>query len=336
MTRDRKALLDRFEPLKRQFTGSETNVLTLRSNIDVRPGVANYRNGLLTITPSVRPWASRGQWELIRGRETMKVIFEESVKGTIKLIARQIEGATAMRETVTVGAPVSYSVSVDKNKTFIFWLTRVPSQKIFLSGGLSQSEYLFRRVQDWARNDPAGIEVKRPEEWYVPSLSCLGRLARSYEKNQLDSRCERLGPPGHGTRGQSSPPGRRVSPALRHRRERDVQPVAPPGRAQVTYSHRQGPWQEDGRWSNYLAGTPGGPYPPGQARRGHATGQMRVPAPASRRWQRHRKDHFLRDGPERPAVGALKATRYVLTERTMSSCARGSPSTNAVTNRGQQ
>ena len=35
-----------------------------------------------------------------------------------------------------------------------------------MSGGLSQSDYLFRRVEDWARCDAGEIEVKRPSEWY--------------------------------------------------------------------------------------------------------------------------------------------------------------------------
>jgi len=36
-----------------------------------------------------------------------------------------------------------------------------------MSGGLSQSEYLFRRVQEWARHDAAEIEMKRPGECWT-------------------------------------------------------------------------------------------------------------------------------------------------------------------------
>lgn len=89
----------------------------------------------------------------------MKGFFDESLNGTLRLIAKQVEGATVKGEVVTVG-----------HSGVITWritLTTLSLQKVFMSGGLSQSEYLFRMVQEWARNNPNEMEVTRPEEWYV-------------------------------------------------------------------------------------------------------------------------------------------------------------------------
>lgn len=89
----------------------------------------------------------------------MKGFFEESLNGTLRLIVKQVEGATVKGEIVTV-----------RNSGVNTWritLTTMFLQKVFMSGGLSQSEYLFRRVQEWARNNPNEMEVTRPEEWYV-------------------------------------------------------------------------------------------------------------------------------------------------------------------------
>ncbi|KAM6530471.1 hypothetical protein FALCPG4_008599 [Fusarium falciforme] len=121
LTPERKTLLNRFDPFKHQFTGSETNILTLASGIQVKPETPGFKNGLLTIDP-------------------MKGFFDESLNGTLRLIAKQVEGATVKGEIVT---------------------------KVFMSGGLSQSEYLFRRVQEWARNNPNEMEVTRPEECWT-------------------------------------------------------------------------------------------------------------------------------------------------------------------------
>ncbi|KAM5344569.1 hypothetical protein ACJ41O_013104 [Fusarium nematophilum] len=121
LTPQRKTLLNRFSRFKHQFSGSETNVLTLASSIRVKPETPGFKNGLLTIDP-------------------MKGFFKESVDGTIRLIVKQVEGAMARGETVT---------------------------RIFMSGGLSQSDYLFRKVQDWARDSPTEMAVTRPEECWT-------------------------------------------------------------------------------------------------------------------------------------------------------------------------
>ncbi|KAL2679377.1 hypothetical protein Neosp_010151 [[Neocosmospora] mangrovei] len=126
LTPERKTLLNRFDPFKHQFTGSETNILTLASGIQVKPETPGFKNGLLTI-------------------DAMKGFFDESLNGTLRLIAKQVEGATVKGEVVTVGH----------------------SGKVFMSGGLSQSEYLFRMVQEWARNNPNEMEVTRPEECWT-------------------------------------------------------------------------------------------------------------------------------------------------------------------------
>ncbi|RSM12109.1 hypothetical protein CEP52_002587 [Fusarium oligoseptatum] len=123
LTPERKTLLNRFDPFKHQFTGGETNILTLASGIQVKPETPGFKNGLLTIDP-----------------DRMKTFFTESLNGTLRLIAKQVEGAIVRGEVVT---------------------------KVFMSGGLSQSEYLFRRVQDWARNNPSEMEVTRPEECWT-------------------------------------------------------------------------------------------------------------------------------------------------------------------------
>ncbi|KAI8665736.1 hypothetical protein NCS56_01010700 [Fusarium sp. Ph1] len=123
LTPERKTLLNRFDPFKHQFTGSETNILTLASGIQVKPETPGFKNGLLTIDA-----------------DRMKGFFDESLNGTLRLIAKQVEGATVKGEVVT---------------------------KVFMSGGLSQSEYLFRMVQEWARNNPNEMEVTRPEECWT-------------------------------------------------------------------------------------------------------------------------------------------------------------------------
>ena len=51
LTPERKTLLNRFDPFKHQFTGSETNILTLASGIQVKPETPGFKNGLLTIDP---------------------------------------------------------------------------------------------------------------------------------------------------------------------------------------------------------------------------------------------------------------------------------------------
>lgn len=43
-------IMSRFERCKRQFTGSETNTLTLPRDLQVVPGFPQFSNGLLTIT----------------------------------------------------------------------------------------------------------------------------------------------------------------------------------------------------------------------------------------------------------------------------------------------
>ena len=49
LTPERKALLHRFEPLKRQFTGEEDNTISIASGVIMKPGTTNYRNGILAI-----------------------------------------------------------------------------------------------------------------------------------------------------------------------------------------------------------------------------------------------------------------------------------------------
>jgi len=49
LTPERKVLLGRFEPLKRQFTGEEDNTITIARGVILKADTPNYRNGLITI-----------------------------------------------------------------------------------------------------------------------------------------------------------------------------------------------------------------------------------------------------------------------------------------------
>jgi len=48
-----KTILRRFEPFKCQFTGNETNQLTLPSGVEVKPDFTQSANGVLEITRQV-------------------------------------------------------------------------------------------------------------------------------------------------------------------------------------------------------------------------------------------------------------------------------------------
>ncbi|KAK5653400.1 hypothetical protein OQA88_8885 [Cercophora sp. LCS_1] len=116
-------ILNRFERFKRQFTGAETNTLTLPSGFQVVAGFPQYADGLLTITA-----------------EDMKTFFSFSVNKTLELIEGQVTSAEVMGHTVS---------------------------HIFMSGGMSQSQYLFDRVSDWAETYHARMEVARPREGWT-------------------------------------------------------------------------------------------------------------------------------------------------------------------------
>jgi len=48
-TSQRGAFLNRFEPMKRQFTGEEDNATGIPRGVIMKPDTPNYRNGILTI-----------------------------------------------------------------------------------------------------------------------------------------------------------------------------------------------------------------------------------------------------------------------------------------------
>ncbi|KAK4161201.1 hypothetical protein QBC43DRAFT_244237 [Cladorrhinum sp. PSN259] len=117
-------LLSKFERMKRQFSGKETNTLQLPKLVKVDPSWSQYSEELrmATITP-----------------EDMKGFFEFSIKSTIDLIERQV----AYAETHHSVGKVSH---------------------IFMSGGMSINEYVMSRVQEWAMHHGKGLRVRRPRD----------------------------------------------------------------------------------------------------------------------------------------------------------------------------
>ncbi|KAK3343427.1 hypothetical protein B0T25DRAFT_464384 [Lasiosphaeria hispida] len=80
----RNTILDRFEKCKRQFTGTETNILTMPRGIQGDPNFTQLANGQLTITAG-----------------DMKGFFSFSIKQTLDLIDRQVGYARVQGETVS-------------------------------------------------------------------------------------------------------------------------------------------------------------------------------------------------------------------------------------------
>ncbi|KAK0705690.1 hypothetical protein B0H67DRAFT_389369 [Lasiosphaeris hirsuta] len=119
----RNTILDRFEKCKRQFTGTETNILTMPRGIQGDPAFTQLANGQLTITA-----------------DDMRGFFRFSIQQTLDLIDRQVGYARVQGETV------SY---------------------IFMSGGMSQSEYVLDQVQEWAATHYGDVAVQRPQEGWT-------------------------------------------------------------------------------------------------------------------------------------------------------------------------
>ncbi|KAK0706279.1 hypothetical protein B0T26DRAFT_726089 [Lasiosphaeria miniovina] len=116
-------VFNRFEIMKRKFTGTEANTLTLPRGVAVNPSAANSVPGLLQISA-----------------DDMKSFFEFSVIKTIDLIGRQIASAANKRHRV---------------------------MHIFMSGGMSQNNYVLNRVREWARTLNGEMSVQRPENGWT-------------------------------------------------------------------------------------------------------------------------------------------------------------------------
>jgi hypothetical protein len=82
-------------------------------------------------------------------------MFKPSVDKILTFIARQVAQVNAKRKDVTVRYLLSLAIRSDTKRHPI-------SQHIFMSGGFSDSPYLFKQVQDWAKMK--AIEVERGDE----------------------------------------------------------------------------------------------------------------------------------------------------------------------------
>ncbi|KAK3386787.1 hypothetical protein B0H63DRAFT_140781 [Podospora didyma] len=116
-------ILKKFEVMKRKFSGTEANTLTLPSNVQLDASVTNGVPGLLPISA-----------------EDMRSFFEFSITETIDLLSRHFI------ETDVTGGRILH---------------------IFMSGGMSQNDYVFNRVKKWAKTHNGEISVQRPTDGWT-------------------------------------------------------------------------------------------------------------------------------------------------------------------------
>lgn len=142
---DARIILERFERVKHDFTGKEHNInITLPTDAVIKE---QFRGDLESGTINIPT-------------EAMAEMFEHSVAGTIKLIAKQVAQVRMKRKPN--GAPYDVTVRNLLLKSSSKALAHY-SQNIFLSGGFAESKYLFERVRDWAYSE-GDIELQRASD----------------------------------------------------------------------------------------------------------------------------------------------------------------------------